>query len=294
MIKFFNFFIALLLAFLVANILYLLILPRIDWDFGKTKEAHSFKNEKLKLLVFGNSTAMDGINTEILTSHFGPAYNFSVGGASLQTNYIQLKNHLENNAKPEKILLFLSSAHINYIKANDVNPIIEYYYGNTFSAVGLKEIPLYKFRWLFVENIKKLLSASHRSAKVIRGQLTIKSIVPDNSIRKNNSDSCNSNSYYNSSGYEYMWQIAALCNQERIQLELFEMPCWKEVQNNCADVIVTKTIGGSNYNFNIHNLNKYAKCDTLLDPQKDWLSRNHLNYYGSVKLTNEVVKILAE
>ena len=282
-----------MLAFVAANIFYLFVLPKIDWEFGKTKEAYNFKNEKLKVLVFGNSTAMDGINTELLTARFGQSYNFSVGGASLQTNYIQFKNYLLHNTRPEKVLLFLSSAHINYQNPNEVNPIIEYYYGNDFGAGRLKDIPLFKFRWLFVENIKKLLSANHRSARVIQGQLRIKSIVPDNSMWKNTADSCNNNSYYNNQGYGYMWQIAALCKQSGIQVEVFEMPCWKEVQNNCTDVLVNSTSENINLRLEIHNLNNYTKCDTLLDTQKDWLSKNHLNYFGSLKLTNEVIRMLS-
>ena len=292
MARFLKFCAGILIAFVLVNLLYLFLLPRIDWDFGKTREAHQFKNQQLKLLVFGNSTAMDGINTEILSKHFGPSYNFSVGGASLQTNYIQLKNYLQQNSAPEKVLLVLSSAHINYFKANDVNPIIAYYYGNSFPVKKLEDIPLFKFRWLFVENIKKLLSSNHRSAQIVHGQLRIKSIVPDNTLKKTVADSCHNNQYYNSSGYEYMWQIAALCREKNIQLEIFEMPCWKDVQNNCQDITVNRMMGNSNYDLYIHNLNNYHNCDTLLDSKKDWLSKNHLNYYGSLKITDEVVRVL--
>jgi hypothetical protein len=285
MTKFLNFFVLLLLAFIVANFLYLFILPRIDWDFSKTKEAHSFKNQKLKVLVFGNSTAMDGVNTEMLSDKLGPAYNFSLGGASLKTNYIQLKNYLQQNEVPEKVLLFLSSAHTNYVSANDVNPIVNYYYGNTFHIKKLDDIPLFKFRWLFVENVKKLLSSKHRSAEVIKGQLNIKSIVPDQSFYKKNIDTCLGYNYSGSTGYEYLWKMAMLCKEKNIAVEIFEMPCWKEAQNNCADTTIENTVGNSTYHLLIRNFNNYRICNTLLDPQRDWLSKNHLNHYGSIKLT---------
>lgn len=290
--KFIKFLIALLLAFVVVNYLYLFVLRNIDWEFKKTKEANSFRGEKLKVLVFGNSTAMDAINTEILTNKLGASYNFSVGGASLQTNYIQLKNYLQKNEKPQKVLLFLSSAHINYIKANDVNPIIDYYYSDSFRIGGLKDMPLFKFRWLFNENVKKLLSSDHRLAQVIRGQLRIKRIVPDNSTRIFDTVECRNNIFYNSRGYEYMWQMASLCTEMRIPIEIFEMPCWKQAQNNCPDIKLWRIIQATNLIISIHNLNNYNICDTLLDSKKDWLSMNHLNYYGSLKVTEEVIRVL--
>lgn len=290
MTKFLIFFSSLLLAFVVSNMVYLFTLPRVDWDFSKTKEAHNFKDEKLQVLVFGNSTAMDGINAEILSSNLGPAYNFSIGGASLQTSYIQLLKYLKNNSKPAKILLFLSSAHTTYNTTNAINPIVEYYYTNYSNISGLKDIPLFKFRWLFIENIKKLLSSGHRSAEVIKGQLSIKSFVPDNSAFKKKSDSCQGSSFYNNIGYEYMWQMAKLCYAKGIEMEVFEMPCWKDIENDCSDIIVSK----NNYSLNIINLNNHLYCDSLLDPQKDWLSRDHLNYFGAIKITNAVIGKLSK
>jgi hypothetical protein len=290
--QFFLFIIGMVLAFIIANFLYLLVLPLIDWDFKKAKEAYHFKDQKLKVLVFGNSTAMDGINTELLSTKLGPAYNFSMDGASLQTNYVQLKNYLQQNEKPGKVLLFLSSSHINYVKTNELHPIAEYYYGGSYKIEGLKDIPLFKFRWLFVENIKKLLSANHRNAQVIDGQLRINNMVADNSTYKNKANTCQGNDHYNSTGYQYIWKIAALCREAGIQMEVFEMPCWKESQNDCKDMMLYQKEGTQQDSLYIHNLNNYQLCDTLLDAKRDWLSKNHLNYNGSLKVTNEVMKIL--
>jgi len=293
MAKFIKFFTALLLVFLLVNFLYLTLLPKIDWDFGKTREAYRFKNKQLKVLVFGNSMAMDGVNTEMLSGVFGPAYNFSVGGASLETNLIQLNEYLRNNAKPAKVLLMLGSAHTNYRNGNEVNPIIDYYYGDDFVVKNLKGIPLFKFRWLFIENFKKLLSANHRSAIVVNGQLRINSIVPDISSKKNKLDSCLQNDVYNAPGYSGMWSIIDVCKKAGITIEIFEMPCWKEVQNNCTDINISRKTGDSVYNLQINNLNNFNRCDTLLDPKKDWLSKNHLNYSGSSKVTREIIRMLA-
>lgn len=294
MSRFFKFSGALLICFVLANVFYLFLLPRIDWDFGKTREAHGFKGRNIKVLVFGNSTAMDGINTEMLSDSLGSAYNFSVGGATLESNYIQLKEYLQLNAKPEKVWLFLSSAHIRYQGVGEVNPIVDYYYGNFFSFTGLKDIPMFKFRWLFIENIKKLLSSAHRNAKVVKGQLQIKSIVPDNTSKKSSADSCWGNVFYNGPGYEYMWKIAELCKKEGIEIQLFEMPCWKEFRNNCPDIIINKKMGNLNCQVKLHNLNNENIFDSILNPQTDWLSKNHLNYNGSVKVTKEIIRLFPD
>ena len=288
--KFLLFFAGLMLAFLTINFLYLLILPKVDWDFSKTKEAHNFNNQELKVLVFGNSTAMDGVNTEIISNSIGPAYNFSVGGASLETNYIQLEDYLNHNAIPGKVLLFLCSAHVNYTNKFEIHPIVDYYYKDYLTTKNLKDLPLFRFRWSFVENFKKLISAKHRDAKIIKGQLQINRSLPDNT--EHITDFINCPKYdYNSGDYNFMWKIVRLCRERRILLEVFELPCWKETQNNCNDLKVYNELFLDS--ITIRNFNKIKLCDTLLDSKKDWLSINHLNHSGSIKVTNEVIKILS-
>ena len=289
--KFLLFFAGLLLAFVIINFLYLLILPKVDWDFSKTKEAHNFNNQQLKVLVFGNSTAMDGVNTEMISNSIGPAYNFSVGGASLETNFLQFEKYLQNNQEPAMVLLFLSSSHVNYFNKFELNPIIEYYYADSLHIDGLNDIPLFRFRWSFVENFKKFISPRHRSATVIKGQLRINSMVPDNSLRNVNSpDSCNHN--YNDKGYQYMWKMAALCKEKGILFKVFEMPCWKAYQNGCPDKKLTNKGDIFQDDISLYNINNLSICDTLLDPKTAWLSKNHLNYNGSIKVTGEIIRRL--
>lgn len=285
--KFLIFTFGLLAAFLLVNMLYIWTLARVDWEFSKTREAFNFRQQNHKILVFGNSTAMDGVDTEALSRQFGPSYNFAVGGASLETNYIQMEHYLKNNAKPEKVLLFLSSCHINYDKANDVNPIIDHYYTDSLSGIGLKELPLFKFRWLFVENVKKLLSSGHRSAQVVNGQLRINKTVPDNTANGTTAI-CIDSADYSRPGYRYLHRIAAACEREDIELVIFEMPCWKRSQNHCPDL----AIRGISKAVRVFNLNRAEVCDSLLNPQTDWLSENHLNQHGAGKVTRHIEKIL--
>lgn len=285
--KFLIFIFLLIVGFVVVNIIYLLVLGYIDWDFGKTKEASNFKNQNYNVLVFGNSTALDGVNTEMLTKSIGQSYNFAVGGASLESNFIQFENYLFSNQKPEKVLLFLSSCHINYEKIQEVNPIIEYFYTDSFGG-KLSDVPLFRFRWLFIENLKKVLSSDHRNAKIVSGQLRISRSIPDSSTK--NETSCPDNTRYIDEGYKFVNAFAAICKTNGIKFIVFEMPCWTKYQNACDDEVLkfeSSTVP-------LFNLNRREVCDSILNPSTDWLSENHLNFNGSIKLTRQIESIVSE
>lgn len=283
---FFGFIALLMIGFGSVNVLYIWGLSYIDWDFSKTKEAYHFHSQEYKTIVFGNSMALDGINTEILSERFGPAYNFSVGGASLETNYIQFKKYLGVNRNPDRVLLFLSSCHMNYNKAYEINPIVEYYYSD-ISIGKLTELPLFKFRWLFIENIKKLLSNEHRSARVVAGQLQINKKIPDTSMK--NLSNCSEGMDYSGSGYQFVRKFYEECKKANIDLYIFEMPCWNKFQNQYVDGAMDL----DSTQIKIGNFNNYVWCDSVLNPKTDWLSENHLNFNGSLKLTQEIVRLLS-
>ena len=259
-----------------------MLLPRIDWEFRKTKEAFGFKRKSIKVLVFGNSTSMDGVNTEMIKSTYGSAYNFSVGGASLETNYLQLERYLKTNERPEKVLLFLNSLHSSYKNSNTINPIIDYYYKDLKIRWAIDELPIYKFRWLFVENLKKLFSRQHRSATIVLGQLRINRAIQDPTINLLQPIACKEAAFYQAEGYYYLGQMLKLCTDKGIKVYIFEMPCWNNLQNNCPDIMF-KTDNGKE--IDIVNLNTVDLCKKNIDPKNDWLSLNHLNFNGSKKIT---------
>ncbi len=287
--KFLLFLFSLLIAFVVLNVFYLIILSKIDWDFSKTKKIHSFKDEKFKVVVLGNSTALDGIDAELISTRFGATYNFAIGGASLETNFIQLVKYLKSNRPPSKVLVGLSSCHNNYNNIMEVNPIVDYYYDSLLLPVTIKDVPLFKFRWLFIENIKKLLSRDHRNAIVVDGQLRISKSVTDKSFYSLGAVQCLQEDDYLKPGYKYLHQIAEVCIQNGIQLIVFEMPCWKKSQNECEDVYVSENIEKG---FKIFNFNHKVLAGSMYEVKSDWLSENHLNTSGSKKLTSLIIKKL--
>jgi hypothetical protein len=283
--KFVFYLIALGLAFAVVNVIYILMLTLFDWDFSKAKEAYSFRHRHLENIVLGNSTALDGVNSEILSQCCGSTYNFSLGGASLESSYRQLREYLKYNDKPKRVLLFLSSCHINYNRIQELNPIVDYYYSETTNS-GLSGLPLFKFRWLFVENAKKLMSSDHRNAKIVEGQLQINKIVRDPGSDNENACAILESSY-RTAGYAYLDSISYLCQRNNVVLVAFEMPCWKQFRNACGDL----KLHMDQRAVPLFNLNNDSMCEAILSPT-DWLSENHLNYQGSVHLTNHIRTLL--
>ncbi|CAN5616591.1 hypothetical protein BH11BAC1_BH11BAC1_10450 [soil metagenome] len=285
--KFLLFVSCLFIAFVMLNLFYLWLLPKVDLDFMKTKEAAGFRGEKNKILVFGNSTALDGVNTEMLSSQFGSAHNMAVGGATLITNYIQLKSYLETNSKPDKVLMFLSSGNNDYDTTHEVNPIVSYYYQQEVYERPLKDLPLFRFRWLFIENMKKLFSGAHRSAYLFKGQFRSDKTIEDHTILKQGAMRSEIN--YLHPGFEYLRRMAELCDSNGIRFVVFEIPCWKKSQNSFEDAEVEFPLLKP---IHIYNLNRFTICNSLIDSKADWLSENHLNYKGSIKLTGAVNNVL--
>ncbi len=278
-----------LVGFVVVNIIFISVVKSVDWNFSKAREIAQFNDEKFKVLVFGNSTALDGVNTEMLSSYFGESYNFALGGATLEANYVQLRDYLKSNSKPDRVLFFLSSCHVNYKKLGTINPMIED--KEAPKNVSLKELPLYKFRWLFIENIKKLISSQHRAATLRKGQLQMNKSIADQTVYKGLNIDCLELNNYLGVEFNYFWQMYELCLDKSIDFEIFEMPCWKGSRNECNDIFIKNDKVDS---LIVYNLNNRHLADSLLNPTSDWLSENHLNYSGSVKITNKIISILSK
>lgn len=287
MSRFLTFCSLLLVGFVLANAMFVWIVGSFDWNFSKAREAAAFKGEDFKVLVLGNSTALDGVNTEMLSAEFGKSYNFALGGASLEASLAQLQMYLRHNEKPDKVLLFLSSCHVNYQKQVAINPIIEAEESEGPPRLG--DIPLYKFRWLFIENVKKVVSREHRLARVVQGQLRIDRIIPDETSISMESNGCGEGADYGASSYDPVWRINRICRESGVQFYLFEMPCWTKYQNACLDFLASN---GSD-TLVIHNLNNKDVCKEI-SPSTHWLSENHLNYMGSIELTRKIILILRQ
>ena len=65
-----------------------------------------FEDPDFDLLVLGASTSFDAFDAELLTENGIKSYNLGMGGTTIKTSYIQLKEYLESyTVKPEYVLL---------------------------------------------------------------------------------------------------------------------------------------------------------------------------------------------
>lgn len=268
------------LGFVLINVLFLAVIATTDWNFSKRLEAMNLKEPEYKVIAFGNSLAMDGIDTDYLTKQGKDSYNLALGGASLATNYVMLEEYLAQcKTAPQYAVLGLGS-YVAKLEGKEVNPIVDFTMkGKTYTA---EDLPIYKFKWLFTELMKKLVSAEHRSATVVRGQLKFTKTVPDNTKPQDN--------IFPKAEYEnaeWLHKIAALCAKHNVALVVIEMPGNKKVQNTAA--IGPYTVKAATGEYRVYNFNNAEFC-TQFDSDKDWIGNSHLNEKGAVKFTKSLLE----
>ena len=270
--------------FLILNLLYLRIIQKTDWNFSKAIEIKNFQDQEFDCLVLGNSLALDGIDTSFLTKKGIPSYNLAIGGASLKTNFLQLKEYLKLNKQPTFVILGLSSCLNLNFNSEDIHPIIETTY-RASKNYSFKDLPLLKFKWLSTELLKKIVSKNHRNATMELGQLKISKVVPDVSRYKDRVTTKVDLKKYSES--IYLTKIDSLCKINAIQLIALEMPGFKNTQNLIKENSII-LIDSTNNKLELINLNNREVCRSLFNDTKDWLGNSHLNVQGAKKLTNYI------
>lgn len=273
------------MLFMVVNLLYYFAVQKLDSNFSKCIEASEFRNRQFRCIVIGNSLAMDGVDAGLFLEKGISTYNLSIGGASLKANYLQLKSYLEKNQLPEWVILGLSSCFGDDFNSEIINPVIDHCYH--LSGYSISDLPLWKFRWIAKELLKKLISKDHREVDLQYGQLKFKRVVADKSdYNKNAPVTLDSLKYM---GSDYLMKIDSLCNQYKIKLIAIEMPGLKNTQNGIP-VLNTLNFGKDRKSFQLINLNNREFC-RLFDDKKDWLGNCHLNESGAQKLSNSIYEM---
>ena len=273
-----------LFLMVMANVSFLKIVQKFEWNFSKAKKISELKNQQVDLLILGNSLSFDAIDAKVLEQENIKAYNLALGGANIKANIIQLENYLKTNNNPDKIFIGLSSTIWDDLDGEESIPIIEYFYSK--AKVSYRELPMVKFKWLANEVIKRIVSKSHREAYVYNGQFRTNKVIRDNSQYNLKMDSIfNEEKYGNAI---YLNRIDSICRSENIKLIIAEMPGNKEKQNAIPIGPLTYT-NQQGLQSQIYNFNNYQFA-TLLDPATDWLTVSHLNINGSKKFTEELIR----
>jgi len=255
---------------------------KYDWNFSKRIEALNLENPVYENIILGNSLPMDGINSRLLSIDPNSTYNLAIGGASLKDNYIQLQEYLEFSLKkPERVLLGIGSYREGFFINNRINPVIQF----TKSDYNYKltDLPMFKFKWMFIELLKKIISSEHRNAETVQGQLRITKTVADNTKKDAITKDIPFSEYQKS---YFIKQMALLCNQNNIELILIEMPGFRNTRNYNSigpyEIHYNQSVKVKLYNFNGPDI------DAILDPNKVWLGGSHLNKNGAEKFTEYI------
>lgn len=272
--------------FCCLNFLYLVLCMKLDWNFSKRLDALNLEKPIYKNIILGNSLAMDGIDSRKLSSDPESTYNLAIGGSSLKTNYIQLEEYIDIALKkPERVLLAVGSYRNNFFEDRSIQTIVEF----TMSDYHYKlmDLPMVKFKGIFIELLKKLISSEHRTAKIVQGQLRINRTVPDKTRLGAPTQNIPFLKYQNS---DYIKQISELCQQNQIELILIEMPGFRNTRNNESigpyEIHYNQSIKVKLYNFNGFDI------DSILNPNKDWLGGSHLNKNGAKNFTKYINSII--
>jgi len=277
--KFASFF---LLFFILINGLFLLVIITTDWDFKKRHESLRFNDPDYELLAMGASSAFDGFDTELLTVEGIKSYNLALGGNSIHTCLIQLTEYLNKCVeKPTYVLLGLNSYAEDFEK-DFIHPTVEVTMEE--HRFNLNDIPLIKFKWLGFEFFKKIVSRTHRNAKLVQGQLRFQKSIQDPSsyaevildVRK--FDSSN-----------WLGELARLCHENGIVLFVFEMPGYRATQN-CSEIGPYNLHFKNGYSALLFNCNN-REFGSKFDSRTDWVGNSHLNESGARKYTEALLQM---
>lgn len=269
------------LLLVVFNYFYLILVKSTDWGFKKRIESISFGNPAFDVLIIGNSLALDGIDAGYMSEVGHNTYNLAIGGASVRTSYVQLKEYLEMyDYTPEIVILGLGSYTGTFSSAT-IHPVVEF--TSKEHSFGPGDIPVVKFKWMFKEMLKKILSKHHRDAFLVNGQLRFNKQMPDDTrivpglklpVEKYTRN-------------KTIHDIIALCNHYNITLYIVEMPGYKFVRHQVpVENLVLDPVNKNGY-FLDYNTVSFG---TTFNDQTDWVGNSHLNVDGARKFTRVLIQ----
>lgn len=265
------------------NVLYLILLLFCSPSFNKAYEVSRFENKKFDAIILGNSMALDAVDASYLSRNGISTYNLSVAGNHVSTSLLLLEDYLAKNQKPRYVVVGLSSA-IGKSYLNPVpfaNPEVDFFYHPSLWH-NIINPPLLNFQWLAVDLLKIMISKDHRNASMELGQWKTKKIIPDQSAL------AKSNNPIISYDDPYLKKILEICDQNKIELILTELPGSRANRNNLPFKSAYTLSNGKD--ITIYNLNNDKVSEALIDPGKDWLAADHLNQFGGEKITAYLLK----
>lgn len=277
------------LAVVLCNAIYLFIVVKTDFNFKKRLESLNFENPTYDILVFGNSLAFDGIDTALLSENGYQSYNMAIAGASIYTNQVQLEEYLSTCHKKPKYIILALGSYISKVNNNNkiIHPVVDY--TRKDKRYSFEDIPMLKFKWIFIDILKKVISKNHRDAYLKQGQLRFSKQVADQS-KIDSSRTFPFDAYqFNKNSPNNLSNLLKICSKEDIKLIIIEMPGYNKVRHKKSfDQLV---LDQTNHNGILLDYNNFEFAE-IFDSKTDWIGNHHLNEYGAKKLTLKLIQDL--
>lgn len=272
--------------FALLNVAYFGIVIKRDHGFRNRMESLKFDNPDFEVLAFGASTSFDAFDTELLTANGFKSYNMAIAGSSVKTSHIQLKEYLDMYAsKPEYILLGCNAPMVTTFDDEYIIPEIEVTMKD--HKYSLNDVPIFKFKWMGFELLKRIVSETHREARLELGQLKFQKNIPDQTDYEDQELEFDE---YESSFW--IGEVVELCQENDMKLIIIEMPGYKATQNLSKTGHHTITCKNG-LTADLYNFNSQEFCSIFVS-DADWVGNSHLNEFGAIKFTNEVIRLLNE
>ena len=267
---------------------------KVDPNEPKVQEVLSLENEDYNTLILGSSITQQGINPAPLDSTLGTkSYNMAIGGASIFTMELLLRNYLLNNDKPQQIIYGLYVNEKEWpdkvrptILKNLNNQIVSEYYDTNPDVVGrgsmdfYNEFKAFRYRNVIEHYLKYLLNSDLYSYSYNKGFLIRKAVAkPINEVPPNKAGL----------NFKALNRLKEFCRKENIKLTLVELPnhqVFNDATSN-RDSILNELSNQLNYAVDLINLNNPDNYSEL-----DWASLNHLNYKGANKFSINLAEAL--
>jgi len=273
-------------VFVLLNFLYFEIVVKKNLRFINRMESITFDNPDFDVLVLGASTAFDAFDTGFLTSNGIKSYNLAMGGVTARASCIQLEEYLDNYShKPEYVLLGNNAPLVQTFDSEMINPIIEL--TREDHKFCLNDVPILSFKWLGFEFLKTIVSEKHRKAELVLGQLKFQKTIPDLTSYKE--QDLNFQMYESS---HWLGELVQICDANDIKVLFFELPGYKATQNQ-TETGLHKITFSNGCTANLYNYNSQEFC-SIFEPNIDWIGNSHLNEFGAIKFTQEIIRLLTD
>ncbi|MCH8903118.1 MAG: hypothetical protein IIA45_04305 [Bacteroidetes bacterium] len=279
----------------------------------KVKEILSFNNRDYDVLYMGNSLMQQGVMPTIMDSILNcKSYNMAIGGASIPTMEMLLRNYLKNNSKPKLIIynIFVNAKlqndrirptvfdglskevrmeYYSYLSSNKIKkaPYIKSFYFlsskkySDWLSVIIRECYLvFKFKNSLLCFFNKLLGGHKYDFNFNSGHLSTK-------VTCRNMDS--HELHHAGNNITALSSLINFCNKQKISIKFVELPnheAFNKTVLNRNEILkeLHQVQDISNNFYTLNYPNKYAGID--------WSSKNHLNDRGAIKLSNELAQVM--